>query len=279
MQTKLEVLPESHNSQENAYVLYIDVSALGAKNARRKYTQRRHWLEKSGKRGYRSCYQSYDSVRNYWCNPVKGTYSRFLALKPLFEDNKLLDIVSIGFSDYQDAEKIRAFADKYALSDNQLKEVLDHADTKETIGKIIDSHREEQIKRAEEKKRGLDSYTIGTPYSLHEINKCTDNMDLLKVSVTGYAVRRKCRKNDYFNDTICYALPLPDDKKQTANEIIEKTLEKIKRHLADTYRTIEVAKIEVKEVELMASREVGGFYGMRQNLFGDSLASQNVELL
>jgi hypothetical protein len=276
--TKKRTLPTTCDSQENAYIEEIDVSHLSPRNARRKYTQRAHWLEYNKRHGYRYCTASYDNNRKTWCKPNKGTYSIFKFL--CFDLDG--EIRTNGFSTYEtNTENMLGLIDQYELDAEQIKFITNYAQgmeqAKERYEKAKESAKEEMIKT----RKDFTDYAFNTLYELNEINKCTSDMKLLKLFASGHAIKKKCRKSDYFNEAVGFIVLPPDStdaevKKELANKMLELTKPHAENLLKNKFREVKTATYSAKDVEYQApyNKEELGFYGMKEVLFDKPIAQR-----
>lgn len=77
---KIKTIPSTANSFDTAIIVEINNIGLSVKNARRKFTKRKHWIERRATHGFRHCYATFDEVKDAYCKPHKGTYYPFQVL-------------------------------------------------------------------------------------------------------------------------------------------------------------------------------------------------------
>lgn len=274
MSTKQRVLPSTFNSFENSYLETLDHSHLSARNSMQKYTERKHWIEKN-KRGYRYCYATFDSKRNSWCKPVNSTYSEFRFMCFSLSG----ELRTNGFNTYTETDTIRGLKDRYDLDADQIQVINIYADHMDLAKEKYEEMKAERTVRILESRRDFTSYSFDKIYNIEEINKCTTDLKLLKLSVVGHAVKRRCRKTDYFNDCIGYLVLDPETednashKKLVGFKHLLESETKAMLHLRTKFKEITAARYEAKDCGYEAPNESGsGFYGMKQMLMADPLA-------
>lgn len=260
---------------EKAIILDIDTSNLSPRNARYKYTKRQWWLEKNKKGEYRSVYSTYDNKRKVWCNPKKGTYYPFLGLVITENSNITGDASITGFNYYTSVEDIKAWKEKYILSPEASKEVDTYIQMKEDATKLYEERKALLMKEIKEDKRPMTSYKFKHLYTKKEIANCSDPLNILDIAITcSKAIKKKCRKADYYTHTIGYVvLPpgYPDmniDQKEAYKHYLLLDLES-KAQIAVTSRLRKnetPIKLEAQEVEYTPSQGDSPFYSMKRNL-------------
>ena len=270
---KLKPLSSEFNSFDNAYELEIDTSLLAARNARNKYTKRKHWVESNAKgTQYRYCYSTFDVKRQTWCNPKKGTYADVVAMidNPANEKTRNNgDVAVLKLSGYDSNEYLLGIKDKYELDKHQLKAL----DNLLYIKKAYEDAYSKAIEKAKEEKKNnsktLTDYKFHVPYTEKEINKCTEDLELIKVYVSGYGIKKRCRKSDYFHDKLYYIVPRPDQKAscpEAQQEVLNNpdTLKAATTFLTDKFREVSKAELATKKTTYQAPQGDSMFYGFKE---------------
>ena len=273
---KLSTLAPIYTNEDNALILEVDTSELSARNARNKYTHRKHWIEYKPKHGYRYCYASYDNSRKRWCSPKRGTYNMFLRMRLV--DN---DVTTIGFYSLWDFEKTQEKIDKYAFNDADTKWLTDTFETYKNVNKAYSDAMEDAKKEAKEEAKTLSDYKFNSLYKESEIAKSTDDIDLIVFRVTGKGIKKRCRNSERIFENVGYIIAQPDQtREEAANSFIDDILLKsqAKKILTDKYREVDFATIEAKKCTLNARSGDSPFYGMREMLMESPLARLALEV-
>lgn len=225
-------------------------------------TTMNYWIETTNK-GQRLCTQSINP-KNGRLNAVKkSTYSdcKFLALD---ENNH---IVTISFNmNYSSVESFKKLLDKYK---NQLQEdevlklekMLSIKEKRENLmDKIMEDVKKENLNK-------LDNNLIeeNTIILKDQIPKYKDSMNLYDVSISGKAIKKRCRNSDY------HTLRLGYIKKENFNLdlFLEKYKNDLKSLLSNNIKEVINMNIEFRNVSYEPSANDSIFYSMKQNLFDD----------
>lgn len=270
-----------YTSEENALILEIDNSGLNARNARNKYTHRKHWLEYSPKRGYRHCSSSFDSRRRTWCKAKKGTYNQFLGMRLTSEIASDNNLITFGFcsSGYAN-EETRDKMNTYALNESQRSKVnklLNHGKAlNDLYSKAIDEANEKQKPEAKD----MSEYKFNSLYRESEIAKCTSDLDLIVFRVEGKGIKKRCRKAERIFENVGYIIASPDQtREESATKFIDDILltSQAKSKLSN-FREINSAYITAKKCTLNARKGDSPFYGMREMLMEKPIIAKILEV-
>ncbi len=99
-----------------------------------------------------------------------------------------------------------------------------------------------------------------------EIKKSPINLKLFAIDLSGYAVKRRCRKVDHYYSRLCFLDPKP---------LTEIDLEVIKgiarQHIEMNIKENKGLRIIIKDTEFQAPRpDSPMFYGFKEMLMGDN---------
>lgn len=255
---KIPVLKPVFNSFENAYIEELDNSELSARNARNKYTKRKHWIETNKKGDMRYCFSTYDSKRNYWCKPKKSTYSAFVALVKI--DN---EIFRTGFSTWTEVERIEKLKNKYSFYPEQLEKIDSHIKFINLANKAYNKAHDDAKKSFEKTRKSKDDFKVNTLYRKNEITKCSDNLELTKIYLNGKGVKKRCKKQDYILDDLFYYI---HDGGKSHSEMLELSKNKAMEHIKEKYRYIDHVNLCFKSCTYNAPTNGSMMYGMQEML-------------
>ena len=260
IQNKTQTIPRSEaNSFENALVLQVDTSELSARNARNKYTERKHWVEFNSKFGYRYCTASFDSSRNYWCKPKKGTYSTFLAIVT----DEVSQIGIIGFGRYDDAETMQKLLDGYEFCEENTKYLNLLITAKTRSKQAYDAYKEEAEEAFKQTRKDASTFKQDHFYTKKEIVKCTEDLELIKVVLYLYGVAKGKRKRDFQSTVLAYYIP---SNEISIDDMMEKLESKAEETLKAEYRFWDSVKMIAKNCTFRAPTDGSMFYGMSEML-------------
>lgn len=268
---KRQVLPINEVlGMENAIITEIDTSGLSSRNARNKYTKRKHWIEKHARKGeYRYAYATYDNNRGYWCTPKRGTYNQYISLIFKDESKGLMDdnINTIGFYSYWDKDKVKETLNKFDFSEFDKKHIESGAKLYEQIDNAYSNAIENAKKEHEENKRSIESYQDNIIYKTDEINKCTEDMKLYSIQIKGNAIKKRCRKSDFYFKELGY---LTINKNDDALIVWSRHCDNIKKlahkHIKDNLRDFSKLQIGIKDTTYKAPKGDSHFYGFSHML-------------
>ena len=198
---KTITLSSTFNSQEGAFIQDLDNSGLAARNARNKYTKRAHWIETRKNGESRYCYSTYDESRGVWCNPKKGTYSLFIAMYAN-DDNTDFNIVGIG--EYMDVDKMETLRGKYSFDTAQLEKIDLMIKLRKASTAAYAEYNKDAEKKFEETRKEASDFKTDHFYGEHQFNKCTTDLNLIKLFVSGYGIKKGCDSYKYWCSTRNY---------------------------------------------------------------------------
>lgn len=249
------IVLKGHTSQETAYV--IADYPWGFKFR----TQQRIWLETT-KNGTRVCRQTMNPKTSRWCNPKKSTYSvMFLLLL----DTTTRHVHTTGFSKYDSVDSILKFKNKWLkdLTEEQIKTIDLCTKLKTKVNDMF----EEAKKEAKEIKRvSPETLTKGKLYDIDTIKTLNEPTKLLELSVKGYGVKKRCRKEDYHNVTIGYFLAPETYDELTFNDLLASQTNLIKESVNASMKVTDKMKITLDNVEFEPSKGDSIFYSMKRML-------------
>jgi hypothetical protein len=231
-------------------------------------TEMRFWIESKPKHGYRLVTRSLNPKNGRWNNPKKTTYSAFLSLVKMKENGH---IKTIGFSNYTEESKIQDFLNIHREYFSQ-----DQINLIEAIIKIktkVSDHYKKAIQELEEKPRiKNDTLEENTLYKKSTITDLENDEKLIRLSLNGYAVKKRCRKEDYHSITIGYLKRPESLDDSSAMLTFLKYKDEIKKALQDNFRSFERLCVSLKPVTFNARKGNSMFYGFQESL---SIGSRN----
>ncbi|MFG1594155.1 hypothetical protein [Halobacteriovorax sp. CON-3] len=257
---KSQILFNNYTDFNSALELTIDNSNLSPRNSRRKYTKRKHWLETTN-RGTRYCYATYDESRKAWCSPKKTTFSPFKYM--VLADN---DIKTVTISRYSNPVDIKKLFERYDFPECEKKKLSLLADGLTEAKKRSDNIVNKILEEKKAKARKLTDYENGKVYTEGEIVKSVENMPTLRIQLVGYAIKKRCRKSEYFRETIGFLLDTEENRKMDKVELYESLKEKISEITSKSFREVKEMTFQLKVVEYKAPYEGGIYHGFSESL-------------
>ena len=228
-------------------------------------TKQKRWIEYKPNFGYRSCTRTLNPKNNSWCAIKKGTYNQFLVLAQNLTNEH---IVSLGFYNFYETEKVKSFLEKYKadLLPEQINFLESKVNSMDKAKQIQEEIKQEVINRPT---LTIDNLKPDQIYAENEINKLTENAKMYSATLRFNGIAPRCRKADSHYIKLGYILTNTDET------LIENLKTASKETLAK-YKAILKPRLEVCPVEYQAPQD-SGFYGFKQTLFDSRTKSYSLE--
>ena len=139
------------------------------------------------------------------------------------------------------------------------------ADLKEEASKRYKKAVEEAKKEQEQNAVTPESFKADKLYKKSEITKCRENLELHKVYVSGYGVKNRCRKEDYFNICVGYYIRGAEGA-PSVPEKVEQSKELASELLGKNFRSVKTAHLAIKNSTYNAPVGDSLFHGFTEML-------------